>query len=303
MKKIFFLFWISGILYGYSQTSMNMSFEEWKTVTPPFGTTYEDIDGWWATVNDVKRITGDNNHLTAFKYTPAQEGSYAIRLKSTQALTTFIPGVVVTGSFSFQQQQLLQGKPYTGKPIKLKGFYRFIPINGDSGVAYIHLSRWNTLTNQRDTLARDSVLFIQTQTEWKSFELNLDYSQFPGIQPDSIVIRFVSSVNAGFGGGKVGTELMIDNLSLEYPVYKENPYLTDFQVYPNPFVDKFYIRSFYQKNLKIDFYNSLGEHIRSDELLRNEQIFEMTSLPSGSYFIIIKNFQNEIVGTQKIFKE
>lgn len=245
-----------------SQENVNMSFEDWKTVTPPLGSSYDDIDGWWATVNDIKRLTGNADHLTAFKYTPAQHENYAIRLKSVMALTTFVPGVVVTGTFSFNQQQLKQGKPFTSKPTQLKGYFKYFPVNNDSGVAYIHLSRFNTATNQRDTLARDSVLFIGTTSEYQEFTLNLDYSQFPGVSPDSIVIRFVSSVNAGFGGGKAGSELIIDNLQLTYPVSNEPAFAKpEVRVFPNPSTDEFHIECTDCQGMTIEIYSSIGQTI------------------------------------------
>lgn len=302
-KLLFFIFIFFASISVAQAQDMNLSFENWKQVTPPLGSTYEDIDGWWATVNDVRRITGDNNHLTAFKYSPAQHGNYGIRLRSVQALTTFIPGVVVTGTFSFQQQQLNQGKPFTGKPIQLKGYYRYSPVSNDSGVAYIHLSKWNSTLNRRDTLARDSMLFIGNQSEWKLFELNLDYSQYPGVTPDSIVIRFVSSVNAGFGGGKVGSELMIDNLSIEYPVSKIPISKENFSFYPNPFHEKATLKFSQNANFFLEIYNSTGNLVFHNEILTAQQDFDFHHFISGIYYLVIKNENHQILGTQKIIKE
>ncbi len=283
---------------------MNLSFENWKQVTPPLGSTYDDIDGWWATVNDVRRITGNNDHLTAFKYTPAQQGNYAIRLRSVQALSTFIPGVVVTGTFSFQQQQLIQGRPYTDKPSKLKGYFKYSPVNNDSAVAYIHLSKWNTNSNRRDTIAVDSLVFIDNQSEWKDFELNLDYSNYPGVTPDSIVIRFVSSVNAGFGGGKVGSELMIDNLSIEFPVSKHKNFQSHFDLYPNPFQNQLVIQTpNISANHTLEIYNLMGDKVFLHFMNHSKQVLDLSFLESGIYFFVLKDAHQSIMGTQKIIKE
>lgn len=305
MKLLFFLVVIQICCHFSmkSQTNYNLSFEDWKSVTPPLGSTYEDVDGWWATVNDVRRITGDNNHLTAFKYTPAQDGNYAIRLKSTSALSTFIPGVVVTGSFSFQQQQLLQGKPFNSKPTQLKGYYQYFPVNNDSGVAYIHLSKWNVSLNRRDTIAVDSLLFTSQQSTWKEFQLFLDYSNFPGVTPDSIVIRFVSSVNAGFGGGKVGSELMIDHLSLEYPVSNEPNVNTFLMIYPNPFQDRVNIRN---QNIladgNLEVYNLLGEKILEEKLNFSHKTINFEHFQSGVYLFVVKDINQNIMNIYKIIK-
>lgn len=300
----FVLFWVLFFNVSIAQINMNLSFEDWKQVTPPLGSTYEDIDGWWATVNDVRRITGNNDHLTAFKYTPAQQGNYAIRLRSVQALTTFIPGVVVTGTFSFQQQQLIQGRPFSYKPTKLKGYFKYFPVNNDSAVAYIHLSRWNTNLNRRDTIAVDSLIIIDNQTEWKDFELNLDYSNYPGITPDSIVIRFVSSVNAGFGGGKVGSELMIDNLSIEFPVSKIKNLDANFDVFPNPFQNHLVIQSTnILENHTIEIYNLMGEKVLFQILNHSKQVLDLSFLKSGIYIFVLKDNNQSIIGTQKIIKE
>ncbi|GIV43834.1 MAG: hypothetical protein KatS3mg035_0957 [Bacteroidia bacterium] len=304
MKYIaFFTLW-TLFFHLKAQVDMNLSFENWKQVTPPLGSTYEDIDGWWATVNDVRRITGNNDHLTAFKYTPAQQGNYAIRLRSVQALTTFIPGVVVTGSFSFQQQQLQQGKPYTDKPSKLRGYFKYSPVNNDSGVAYIHLSRWNTNLNRRDTIAVDSLVFIGNQTEWKAFELNLDYSNYPGVSPDSIVIRFVSSVNAGFGGGKVGSELIIDNLSLEFPVSKQQSLSSHFDWFPNPFYHQLTLQT--QNGLVgyvVEIYDMMGEKVFQENIFYPKQTLDLGFLGSGIYNLLVRDAYQNIIENQKIIKQ
>ncbi len=288
---------------GIAQTEWNLSFDNWKQVNPPLGSSYMDIDGWWASVNDVKKLTGNENHLTAFPYTPAQHGNYAIRLKSVMALTTFIPGVVVTGTFSFQQQQLAQGKPFTTKISKLKGYYKYSPVNGDSGVAYVHLSKWNPVSNKRDTIAVDSLLFIENQSDWKAFEINLDFSAFPFVTPDSIVIRFVSSVNAGIGGGKVGSELIIDNLSIEYPVSNQKPFYENFSLFPNPFQDLLTIQHNSMKTLYLELYDELSKKILSETIDNTTHYFHWNFLQPGIYTLIIKDKQSNLIRTQKIIKK
>ena len=131
------------------------------------------------------------------------------------------------------------GKPFTDKPSKFKGWYKYISVNGDSaGVAAI-LTKYNTDKGQQDTVATAITAITENASSYTEFEIDFDYS-ITGINPDSIVIVFTSSGDGGNFQGEVGSTLTIDDISLEYPFGVQEYLMPEFTVdaFPSPATDR-----------------------------------------------------------------
>lgn len=82
------------------------------------------------------------------------------------------------------------------------------------------------------------------------------------------------------------------------------------KVYPNPIDDKMFVQFELQNPMTLDFV-LLDMQGREIELIgkrgvkegQNEFIFSTTSLPSGTYFVLIRNSQNELVLSEKLVKQ
>jgi hypothetical protein len=70
----------------------------------------------------------------------------------------------------------------------------------------------------------------------------------------------------------------------------------DIQLFPNPTTSKVYINSDFNVDVKV--YNIIGEEI----LKSNEKAIDLSALTTGSYIFIIRNLENNTVGSYKILK-
>lgn len=205
------MFWNLGTQLQAQSSLPNGDFENW--VAGGTGQ-YEQPDGaWWTSLNPLASLGGP---VTVEKTTDAVLGSYAAKLTTKQWGSILIPGLLVSGTFDVQNPNfIIQGKPFTDRPERFMGQMKYHSVNGDSAGIAALLTRWNTTTGRRDTIAEASLVQYDSVATWTRFDLPFVYSQ-TGVNPDSIIVAVVSS----FGGvnfqGQVGSTLWIDALELAY---------------------------------------------------------------------------------------
>ncbi len=103
------------------------------------------------------------------------------------------------------------GVPVSGQPVKLRGYFKYDPQNGDSCMMGIGLTRWNGVS--RDTIAFSYKIVGDAINEWTEFSIPIHYLQWA--QPDTMNILFSSSyIPAGMPVGQ--SSLIIDDLWLDY---------------------------------------------------------------------------------------
>jgi hypothetical protein len=75
-----------------------------------------------------------------------------------------------------------------------------------------------------------------------------------------------------------------------------------FVVIPNPFRDHFTIISRIPGSLSAELYNSSGMQVAKTNIYSGEAKIDASILPSGMYFFILRNENNEVSGSGKIIK-
>jgi len=133
-----------------------------------------------------------------------------------------MPGILSLGEITLdvinQTGTVSGGVPITTQPNQLRGWFRYLPSNGDSCILGIGLSRWNGVG--RDTLALAYKVIGGQTPDWTEFSVPIEYLIWT--MPDTMNIMFFSS-NLLNGSPVSGSELWIDNLMLEYgPVAVQN---------------------------------------------------------------------------------
>ncbi len=204
--------------FTYTDRLCDPDFEYWKVI---YGTTndslYEDpIGNWWTTLNKIRLLGGP---VTATKTTDAHSGKYALRLETMSYGSYVITGLLMTGVFDLNMPgYVVQGKPFTAKPSKFSGYFKYFPANHDTCSFYIGIYRFNPTLMQRDTIAEAYLAVSDTVPQYKFFEMNLDY-RMQNVEPDTMNIAIISSAGGedykGNGSPQVGSALYIDDLSLE----------------------------------------------------------------------------------------
>lgn len=304
MRKFTLLF--LGLLWGisvYSQTNVpNGDFETWYNVPVNANLNYDEIgsgpaDNWMATLNSLASVPatmGGPGPITVYKSTDKHGGTYAAKCVSGNlqlgAIPVFIPGMIGTALLDMPGIRAILGKPCQDcRPVKLKGYYKYEPVQGDSCCAVLLLSKWNSTTKKRDTIGYGRWVQKAAVNTYTPFEVTPIYRSSGTI--DSITMLIVSS--AGFSVinfmgavGRVGNTMYVDDLMLEYPAGIEQPLLPDVTVLlsPNPASETLKIELNRElKNAEIQIYSSNGKLSGSTGISSKTQTIPVYSLPNGVY--------------------
>jgi hypothetical protein len=262
------------------------------------GSFEEPTGGWWTSLNSLKSLGGP---VTLTKTTDAYSGSYAAKMETKQWGTFLLPGLLVSGDFTTASPFIIQGKPYTELPIKFKGYYKYTSVSNDSAAIFAMITRYNTLTGKRDTIADASLAVLATVTTYTPFDIDFNYHN-PYVSPDSIDIVFSSSAAGGSFQGQVGSTLFVDEISLEYPSGITENIFSEISVdlYPNPSDES--IRIFSQENDLKEctgiIYALNGDKICTISNLSNNYLLNTKLFPGGKYFLNIYS-EKELIATKK----
>lgn len=259
---------------------------------------FEPEGDWWATLNPLATLGGP---VTVSPTTDAHSGEYAAQLKTEIWGTLLISGLLVSGDFILAQPYILNGKPFSDTPSKFKGWYKYSPVNSDSaGVAAI-LTRYNTETNQRDTLATAIKALTQGVQSYMPFEIDFDYT-ISGMDPDSIIIVFTSSGAGGDFAGEVGSTLIIDDIVLEYGTNLQENLLPEFRVsaFPSPAAKQinFMFNTSQPQKLLCHIYSFDGQLIRSFSPQSTEHRMDVSKWHPGKYILQVFK-DNSLASTAK----
>lgn len=297
-KLLFFSFFATNAI---AQTTLpNLDFESW--VQSASGR-YEDPTPTtiWATPNyAMDLILGNPSTSLVQKSTDAHGGSFAALMKSRSIVGNFAGATLFTGFLNttspFSPVPYL-GMPFTGRPIALKGWYKYAPVNGDSSSIYIKLTKWNTTTNTRNVVGFVEKRDYSAVAAYTPFTLNINYSSTD--IPDSVTLVFSASAGAEQSVGQVGSLLWIDDVVLDYGANAvgEVTSALSIQCYPNPCTDRLNILSPIE-NLTYTLFTIYGQAIMSTD----NNYFNTETLPKGLYVVEARDSHRKKVYSQIISK-
>ena len=289
----------------------NKDFEEWVEMPTSGGTVkyltpYGDI---WATSNEASMVFLSEPCVD--RTTDAYNGTYAAKIKTVQLGTSKGSGTLFTGKFKIDVLNPLNstrfGIPYTDKPLFFKGFYKFMPVDGDSCRIASYLTKWNATNKSRDTIAAASITRQQSITAtstYKEFDIFYKYYK-PATVPDSLSIILASSADGANFNAAIGTTLIIDAISLEYYPLSVNKLQKDNAIlaYPSPIEDMLTIESNETTiGQIINIYSDLGSLIITKKLSSSKEQISFSGLPTGIYYYSIDKKDGKIE-TGKLLKK
>jgi hypothetical protein len=210
MRQILLSTMLVGLLAPFSwgqQSIPNSSFENWGFFTG-------EPEGWITT--NAMEFMGMYDTTTVFEEnTRVYHGSAALRavtLDSAEVDTlgvTFSGAGAITGEVtSFDPLEFALGFGYSDVPVRLRGYYQYYPVEGDTGSLNVTLTRWDSVNQNRDIVATGSYFFTDSVTSYQSFTAELVYLLCP--PPDTARITFTTSIESEH---KIGTELLLDSLN------------------------------------------------------------------------------------------
>ncbi len=278
----FFLF-----LHLNGQTPVpNGDFENWINHG-----SYEDPQ-YWSTPNSAISLALPFGTQVVTKSTDHESGNYSARLESKQLTlpSLVVPGVVTLGTLTIdifnQTYSVTGGCPISDKPTHLKGFFKFQPQGGDSGVIGIGFTKWNNGT--RDSVGIGTFSTHTTVNVWTPFYAWINY--ILDEQPDTFNILAISSADSV---PTSGTVLFVDNLSLDYTVgINHNDPAAGINIYQDREEQQILIWFDFEKpeSTEIRFFNMTGQPVAgfpTATLMKDRKILSYKGYTAGIYLLEI----------------
>ena len=216
-------------------TSCNLSikggcFDSWETISQDDITWLDPYGDTLNTLNELVSLPqeiGGPGPLTTEKVSDAYKGSAA---KLTTKIFSpspsqhiVIPGMIGSTKLDIPNGTIHIGKPYAEKPLSFEGYYKYQPVNGDSALIFIMLTKYNTTLGQRDTIAFAQQIFKSQTNEYTKISLPINYySQHEQETPDTLSLLITSSAgidlqNLTECNGQEGSAFWIDEINFIMP--------------------------------------------------------------------------------------
>ncbi len=290
MKKLLLLIFTVWTIQLSAQLIPNNSFESWTIATAG----HEDPDNW-ATANPTTNVF-PLYVVTTEKTTDAYDGSFAVKMTSTNVLTLVSPGLITLGDFSVnlftQVSTLTGGINFNLHPDKVNFHYKFSPASGDSFRMGLWMLR-DDGSEVPDTVATALFDGFDTQTEYTFQSIDIEYRS--ELEPEILNIIFVSTAP---GNPVAGSILFIDKVELEYTTGIITDNIDELQVFPNPTKDYLVVNEVFNAcGYKVFDLN--GRLIKSNNNSKENRI-ELIGIESGTYILSIE--KDGIIHSQKFIK-
>jgi len=299
MKKLSMLFvmlvW-SVVTFGQSAL-VNGNFEGWFFAYHPT----HALHGFWEpqgpffrTLNALDTIATPPG-LTVYRTDSVHSGNFAARVETQEiaVMQVKIPGVVGTLQLDWVGMKAILGQPYTWntKPTRFQGYYMSFPKANDSSAAILLLSKWNTATHKRDTLAYNRLVFHGTVSSYTLFDAPVNYINNTTM-PDSITVLLLSC--AGYNArymlgsvGQVGSQAYFDDVTLTDVTgtqYLLMPEVT-VKLSPVPVSDQLTVSlSGELSHGSMEIYTTTGQTVNTVPLIATTNTISVSALAAGVYF-------------------
>lgn len=218
MKKVYLLvnLLIAAVLLStgisFGQSVPNGNFEAWDT-----GISYPRATGWDSPNEVIATSLFSTNYVVFQESTNPASGLYSAKLESKSISIPFgspiaVPGFMTLGDFSVniatQTWTINGGVPFTDRPDKLTGKYKYAPSGSDMCMVQVVLLNYNAATQTIiDTIA-EGVFVGTAASSFTEFEAELDYNSTA--TPNYMNINILSS---GSSAVQVGSVMYVDDLA------------------------------------------------------------------------------------------
>ncbi len=292
MKKIFTLFAALTMSAGAFAQIPNASFESWTT-----SGTANNPDSWGNLNSTTASLPLPTPVYTCEKgTTSAPDGSAFIKLTSKTVLTAVAPGVAVTGNLAVDLAAMTfnisGGFPYSTRSANLTGKWQHMGSGSDHGRVIVALSKWNTATSSRDTVALTDTTLTGMEMAWADFTIPLKYRS-SSLTPDTGMIVLMASQDPTAAVN--GSYLWVDKLAFSGTVPASVKPLAGTEaavsVHPNPAtaIANVYYESTSGKTIMVCLADIAGREQRKIEARvsagENRVPVDLKGLAHGIYFV------------------
>lgn len=267
-------------------------FERWDTVDtrikPP---------GWWLQYPYLAR-TED-----------AHSGRYAAQIMTWYGS---VPGYMGTGEEGSNPWTVSPtAAPISYKPSRLTGYYRYLLGDNygrnDSAVVTVLLQRYDSATQTSDTIGYAEKRLGPAAT-YIPFSVEI-IDRAPGIDPTSMMITFISSLDAACGTEGKCCTLSIDDIQLSPTSsvgYGAAPLFENARVYPTPMHASARVEWDAKPGCEyaLLLYSMSGELLSTIEpIVGGAATLDRAGLPSGEYLFEIRDRASGVVAQGRMIAE
>ena len=210
---LFFTITATVISYGQQQIP-NGNLEEW-THFPGEGMfkSYDEPNGGWSSGNGAIHVAPNADPVCEIS-TDAHSGAHSAKLTTRRIFTQIASGSLFLGHFELNlsnpRKSARLGMPYTDRPKRFTGYFKYLPAANDSAVLRATLRRWIDTSH---VIIGEAKLIVHGRIdEWTSFDLSFVYTSEDS--PDTIEVAFAASAGGEFFRGEVGSTLFVDDVKL-----------------------------------------------------------------------------------------
>lgn len=285
MKKIMLSIGMIGLLTNAkSQTAPLFSqfgLDVWES-----GSGYSNPVAWH-TLNPLKRFGFEESTIQS---SDAHSGGFAALLETKANPFQNLPGLLCSGPLlnaSMESDMSNTKVPFVARPVAFGFYCKSLPMPNDACVAAMVLTKWNSVTQQADTIATADFETSDTTDIYTMVKINFQYQSTE--KPDSAFIIFSSS-KEGFDP-LPGSKFWIDDVFIEYSAGIIDRILQNtITMYPNPAQDKVTLQ--WEETIEsVEVISITGEKHAVDVHPSNHEI-SVAHLPAGVYFISIQANKN-----------
>lgn len=214
----------------------NLDFDSWHMTGSSWYPNAEGGNSFWGTGNEGVTISVVNKPSNSTPSDDAVSGK-AARLETISVpLVKLAAGNLFTGKYKTNLGDPIKsvtfGRPYTGRPTKLEGYYKYSPkvidvtkdpYNGLKGTMdrchiYIRLENWGTATERPadpEIIAYGELQSADAVAEYKHFSINIKYSVLDK-KPTHVVLVATASYMGDFFTGGIGSVLYVDDFEFKF---------------------------------------------------------------------------------------
>lgn len=286
-KQLLSLSAICLTFFAFSQQLPNNGFELWQAGNPSN----------WASYDQVLSGLGIPGTTLESQVSPGSSGASACQLK-TQSVPFVgdLSGIVTNGSLTWNGTSIdILGSPYTQNPVGYTFFYKYAPVNSDTAFTQVFFTKWNTVSNSRDTIGYGADIFTAAQSTFLQASLVIGWLPLSGA-PDSVSMFFGSSA----GAPQVNTTFIVDDVNMTFPLgVSESFMFNTFVSFPNPATTEFNLTAKDEKAAIVKFYDITGRLVGKTNFTDKKATINTSQFENGIYMYTILDTDNTELKTGK----
>jgi hypothetical protein len=301
---------VSGLFVsnGFAQQPPNASFETWTTDQAG-----EPEPSGYGSSNVVASFPFGSNSISVTKNsTKVHSGSYSMEITtqpysssgSQLNLAPYLPDGALDFAFTgtlnpLKAPYFIPGYPEVNRYAQLSFYAEYTPVGSDVASCGVALTKWNTSTLKRDTIATGFQTISGTVSSFTEYTITLTYKTTE--VPDTGAIFFISS---GIPA-QVGSSLIVDDVSFsgtvptgihEYAALSGN-----ITAFPNPASESITLKSANtQVNLAlIEIFDVTGRRMDMAVVQNNQTTLNTEAYAKGLYIYSAYDANHQLLGVGK----